>query len=77
MPFPSRAPRALLLLCLVLSASPLLAQQTGAIVGTVTDTDGAVLPGVIVQAASDVLPRPRETVSGGAGEYRLPALRHS
>jgi hypothetical protein len=25
-------------------------------------------------AASDVLPRARETVSGGAGEYRLPAL---
>jgi hypothetical protein len=74
MPLPSRARRALLLLSLVLSASPLLAQQTGAIVGTVTDTDGAVLPGVVVQAASNILPRPRETVSGGAGEYRLPAL---
>jgi hypothetical protein len=74
MPSTVRVLRALLILSVALSASPLLAQQTGAILGTVTDTGGAVLPGVTVQAASDVLPRPRETVTGGAGEYRLPAL---
>ena len=37
-------------------------------------TDGAVLPGVTVEARSDVLPQPRETVTGANGEYRLPAL---
>jgi hypothetical protein len=51
-----------------------MAQQTGEILGTVKDTAGAVLPGVMVQATSNVLPRARETVSGASGEYRLPAL---
>ena len=50
------------------------AQQTGEILGTVKDTAGAVLPGVTVQATSNVLPRARETVSSAGGEYRLPAL---
>jgi len=69
-----RARRALVL-CLLLSAAvPLRAQQTGAIVGKVASADGAVLPGVSVVAVSDVLPRPRETVTGSSGEYRLPAL---
>ena len=39
-----------------------------------TATDGAVLPGVTVEARSDVLPQPRVTVTGANGEYRLPAL---
>jgi hypothetical protein len=33
-----------------------------------------VLPGVTVEARSDVLPGPRLTVTGSHGEYRLPAL---
>jgi hypothetical protein len=71
----SRTLRTLLaLVAALLSAGPLLAQQTGAIVGTVTDTAGAVLPGVTIQATSDVLPRARETVSAANGEYRLPSL---
>jgi hypothetical protein len=70
----SRILRTLLVLAALLSTAPLFAQQTGAIVGTVTDTAGAMLPGVTIQATSDVLPRPRETVSSAAGEYRLPAL---
>ena len=37
-------------------------------------TGGGVLPGVTVEARSDVLPGPRDTVTGAAGEYRLPAL---
>ena len=56
------------------SAGPLLAQQTGAIRGRVTTTDGAALPGVAVSARSDVLPQPRETVTAANGEYLLPAL---
>ncbi|MCM2257942.1 MAG: carboxypeptidase regulatory-like domain-containing protein [Vicinamibacteria bacterium] len=70
-----RFSRLLLLLALVaLPATSLLAQQTGSISGTVTATDGSVLPGVTVEARSDVLPGPRVTVTGGNGDYRLPAL---
>ena len=50
------------------------AQQTGTIVGKVLDTGGLVLPGVTVEARANVLPAPRVTMTGGAGEYRLPAL---
>ena len=71
---PNRLLRALLLPALLLAATPLVAQQTGEILGTVKDTAGAVLPGVTVQATSNVLPRARETVSSASGEYRLPAL---
>ncbi len=53
---------------------PLIAQQTGSISGRVTATDGSLLPGVTVEARSDVLPGPRVTVTGANGEYRLPAL---
>jgi hypothetical protein len=59
---------------LVLVAVPAAAQQTGSISGKVTDTGGGVLPGVTVEARSDVLPGPRVTVTGGAGDYQLPAL---
>ena len=46
----SRALRMLLSLSLVALSSPLFAQQTGTIVGTVSATDGSVLPGVTVEA---------------------------
>ncbi len=71
---PVRTLRALLLFSLVAPAAPLLAQQTGSISGKVTTTDGSLLPGVTVEARSDVLPGPRVTVTGARGEYRLPAL---
>ena len=70
----SRAWRMLLSLSLVALSSPLFAQQTGSIVGTVTASDGSVLPGVTVEARSNILPGPRITTTGGKGEYRLPAL---
>ena len=60
--------------CALALAAPAAAQQTGAISGKVVDTGGGVLPGVTVEARSDVLPGPRETVTDGNGEYRLPAL---
>jgi len=66
--------RTLSFLFLVVIAAPVFAQQTGAIHGRVTATDGSVLPGVTVEARSDVLPGPRLTVTGGNGDYRLPAL---
>jgi len=61
----------LLLFSMVVPAS---AQQVGAISGRVADTAGGVLPGVTVEARSDVLPSPRVTVTEATGEYRLPAL---
>jgi hypothetical protein len=70
----ARVLRTLLFLSLVLCAIPLFAQQTGSISGTVTASDGTALPGVTVEARSDVLPGPRVTVTGANGEYRLPAL---
>ena len=69
-----RVVRSLLLLFIVALAVPLFAQQTGAINGKVT-SDGAQLPGVTVEARSNVLPQPRVTVTDGNGEYRLPALQ--
>jgi hypothetical protein len=57
-----------------ISAVSAYAQQTGAILGRVVDTAGGVLPGVTVEARSNVLPGPRVTTTGAAGEFRLPAL---
>ena len=70
----SRAMRLCLSLSLAVLATPLFAQQTGTIVGKVTDSSGGVLPGVTVEARSNVLPGPRVTTTGGNGDYRLPAL---
>jgi hypothetical protein len=61
-------------LLLVLLPAVSFGQQTGAVVGKVTDSGGGVLPGVTVEARSDVLPAPRVTTTGSLGEYRLPAL---
>lgn len=64
----------LLLLILFVLSLPLVAQQTGSISGRVTAVDGSALPGVTVEARSDVLPQPRVTVSVENGDYRLPVL---
>ena len=69
-----RSARALTFLFLMLLAAPASAQQTGAISGRVVDSGGAVLPGVTIEARSDVLPTPRVTVTDASGDYRLPAL---
>ena len=61
-------------LLVVMIAAPALGQQTGTIVGKVTMDDGSALPGVSVQATSNVLPQPRHAVSGTNGDYRLPLL---
>jgi hypothetical protein len=70
----ARVLRTLLFLSLVLCAIPLLAQQTGTISGKVTAADGSAIPGVTVEARSEVLPGPRVTYTARNGEYRLPAL---
>ncbi len=72
----SRVLRTLLLVALCVLLVPMaFGQQTGSISGRVTTTDGSALPGVTVEARSNVLPQPRVTVSGSNGEYRLPALQ--
>ena len=57
---------------LLLVAASAFAQQRASIVGLVTDTSGAVLPGVTVEAASPVLiEKVRTTVTDGAGRYTI------
>lgn len=58
----------------VLLALPAYGQQTGSISGKITLGDGEPVPGVTVEARSEVLPQPRVTATSAAGEYRLPLL---
>ena len=64
----------LFLCCLLLIVPAALAQQTGSLSGKVTAVDGSTLPGVTVEARSNVLPQPRVTTTDANGEFRLPAL---
>jgi hypothetical protein len=70
-----RVPAALVLLLVVFVPFIASAQQTGSITGRVVDSGGGVLPGVTVEARSDLLPAPRVTTTDGNGVYRLPALQ--
>src|SRR3954463_8017263 len=63
-----------LLPILILATVPLAAQTTGSISGHVTDTSGAALPGVTVEATSSSLQGMRIGVSDITGLYRLPLL---
>src|SRR5438132_7959659 len=67
--------RFLFLLLFTFVCGSLVAQQTGSISGRVTTTDGSALPGVTVEASSNVLPQPRVTTTDVNGEYQLPALQ--
>ena len=61
-----------LLLCL---AAPAWGQeQRGALEGTIRDAQGAVLPGVTVEARSAALIGVRAVASDSTGLYRFPAL---
>ncbi len=67
--------RAMMALLAVL-VTPALALAQSAIVGTVKDTSGAVLPGVSVEAASEVLIEGTRTAFTDAdGLYRIESLR--
>src|SRR5688572_2967613 len=51
---------------------PALAAAQGAIAGIATDTSGAVLPGVTVEAASPALiEKVRSVVTDGTGQYQI------
>jgi carboxypeptidase family protein len=67
--------RFLLLLLVTFVCGSLFAQQTGSISGKITSTDGSALPGVTVEASSNVLPQPRVTTTDVNGEYQLPVLQ--
>src|SRR5881396_3278824 len=70
--FSTRAAAVLLVLLLL----PAAAFAQAAITGVVKDASGAVLPGVIVEAASPVLiEKVRSVVSDDTGQYRIVDLR--
>src|SRR6266545_1212918 len=55
---------------------PSLANAQSAIVGVVKDSSGGILPGVNVEASSDVLiEKTRSVVTDGAGQYKIVDLR--
>jgi len=69
------AAAATLLLAIVL-AMPSLAEAQSAIVGVVKDTSGAVLPGVTVEASSDVIiEKVKSATTDESGTYRISDLR--
>jgi carboxypeptidase family protein len=69
-----RCVRTFIVFLLTASAIPAYAQQTGTISGKVVDSSGGVLPGVTVEARSNILPTPRLATTETDGSYRLPAL---
>src|SRR5438128_6726669 len=55
---------------------PAIALAQAVIAGTVKDPSGAVLPGVVVEAASPALiEKVRTAVTDGTGQYRIEDLR--
>src|SRR5262249_39676967 len=61
---------------LFLTLLPAMAAAQSTIAGTVRDTSGAVLPGVTVEASSDVLiEKTRSVTSDGDGKYAIVDLR--
>ena len=70
------APATLFAVFVCLLLAPAGASAQSAIAGVVKDTSGAVLPGVSVEASSDVLiERFRTVTTDGAGQYRIVDLR--
>ena len=62
----------ILTLLAVAVSIPTMAAAQGAIAGVVTDTSGAVLPGVTVEVASPALiERVRSAVTDGSGQYQI------
>ncbi|MFQ5926939.1 MAG: carboxypeptidase regulatory-like domain-containing protein, partial [Terriglobia bacterium] len=64
----------LTLLVVFLTASPLWAQATSSLTGTVTDPTGAVIPGAEVKLTSQATGATRSTTTGANGVYIFPQL---
>jgi len=70
----TRLGKSVLVLALILV--PRLAFAQASITGTIKDPSGAILPGVTVEAASDVLiEKVRTVTTDGTGQYRIVDLR--
>src|SRR6202453_5017121 len=63
-----------LLLLMSLVPAPLWSQAVGTIVGTVTDSSGAVIPQAKVTAIRDATQVAQSTVTGGGGTFAIPHL---
>src|SRR5918993_3450292 len=64
------------LVCVLSILGQQIAWAQSGLVGTVKDTSGAVLPGVTVEAASDVLiEKVKSATTDGDGSYRISDLR--
>src|SRR3954467_15634096 len=71
-----RSSAKVLLLLALFVALPVAASAQAVIAGTVKDPSGAVLPGVVVEAASPALiEKVRTAVTDGTGQYRVEDLR--
>src|SRR5688500_10245116 len=66
---------AAILMLSALCCFPLLSQEAGQIIGTVTDKTGAVVVNATVKATEVRTGFSRSTVSGSDGTYFLPGLR--
>jgi len=64
--------RGLVLLCAVLALPAIASAQDAVLTGTITDSTGAVLPGVTVTTVNEATGNNYETVTDAAGVYRLP-----
>src|SRR5579872_7141966 len=64
----------LIVVCLLFLRLTVLAQYGAGIEGTVTDSSGAVAPGAKVTATNQSTGVSRDTLTGGAGFYRISGL---
>src|SRR2546427_4019005 len=72
----SRAIAAAIFIALGALVLPTAARAQSTIAGVVKDMSGAVLPGVLVEASSDVLiERTRSVITDAAGQYKIVDLR--
>ena len=63
------------LLCLLSAASPVCSQSTTSLRGTVTDSQGAVIPGAVVSASDLEKGLSRQIVTDAVGEYAFLQLQ--
>ena len=68
----SFAVRRLIFLCAMLALPAMAFAQEAVLTGTITDSTGAVLPGVTVQAVHEASGNNYEAVTDGRGVYRIP-----
>jgi hypothetical protein len=68
-----RIPRVAILAALVTGLATAAFAQEAVLTGTITDSTGAVLPGVTMQATQEATGNNFESVTDGSGVYRIPA----